>query len=295
MTNQHNKLEKTSLKLLRWHLAIGTDCFYHDKPQNRLLQTTKSTKPLTTPITTLPKITFGPEVTNASHNITHNSTKINTDITIAQQLADNASTLAELELAVRQFDGCKLKDFAHSTVFADHRFESYFRDNKRRDDPPIMFIGEAPGANEDKHGIPFCGQSGKLLDNVIASMKLDRTKAYITNSVFWRPPGNRRPTPQEIQMCRPFVERHIALLAPKLLVLVGGTAAESVLGKTDPISTLRKQDVKYTNQYLATPIPAVIIFHPSYLLRQPTQKKEMWFDVLKIMTNFLNHAKNENI
>ncbi|MEJ0009611.1 MAG: uracil-DNA glycosylase family protein [Alphaproteobacteria bacterium] len=147
-------------------------------------------------------------------------------IASARALADGAKTLAELEAAVRDFDGCILKKTATNTVFAQGVPES-----------GVMFIGEAPGADEDRQGVPFCGKSGQLLDRMLAFIGLVRAENfYITNTLFWRPPGNRQPTPEELDICRPFVEKHIALVDPKLLVLLGGTATKSMLGDTRGIT-----------------------------------------------------------
>ena len=187
---------------------------------------------------------------------------------------DSCTTLSELEKLVTLFDDCELKKSAKKTVFGDGNPNA-----------EIMLIGEAPGANEDEQGIPFCGQSGLLLDNILKSIKLDREKVYITNTVFWRPPGNRRPTPEEIVLCKPFVEKHIALINPKLIILVGSTAVESLLNKKTPITKLRGEYFDYTNKFLSNSIKSTVIFHPSYLLRQQSQKKVMWFDIVKIKKN----------
>jgi len=186
---------------------------------------------------------------------------------------DICDSLENLRALVENFDKCELKNGAINTVFA--------HGNPGAD---IMFIGEAPGASEDEQGIPFCGQSGKLLDNIIAAIGLTREKnAYITNTVFWRPPANRKPTDEEIAMCRPFVKKHIALMKPKLIVMVGSTAVESLLEMNAPITKLRGQYFDYTNEYMGgKSVRATAIFHPSYLLRQPAHKKTMWFDILKI-------------
>lgn len=189
----------------------------------------------------------------------------------SKELADSASTLADLKAIVMKFEGCPLKKGAINTVFADGS-----------EGAKIMLIGEAPGANEDVEGIPFCGRSGKLLNNILPSIGLTRADAYITNTVFWRPPGNRRPTASEIEICRPFVEKHIALVKPKVIVLVGSTAVESLLGSKVSMHDLRGESFQYKNDYLEQPIATTVIFHPSYLLRQPFKKKLMWFDMLKI-------------
>ncbi|XVN43524.1 MAG: uracil-DNA glycosylase family protein [Candidatus Rickettsia vulgarisii] len=207
-------------------------------------------------------------------------------VKLARTLADLAKNLEDLRNSVMNFDGCDLKKFANNMVFSDGNPLS-----------PIMFIGEAPGSNEDLQGIPFCGESGKLLDNILASISIFRKdNAYITNTVFWRPPANRQPTQEEIDICRPFVEKHIALINPKLIVLVGNVAATSLLGKNAGISKIRQEYYLYNNQYLAKPIQTTAIFHPAYLLRQPMQKKTTWYDLLKIqefIVENLGHSKEQ--
>ncbi len=182
------------------------------------------------------------------------------------------TNLDELKKAVMSFDGCDLKKTATNVVFGDGA-----------SDAKIMLIGEAPGAEEDEQGVPFCGDSGKLLDNMLASIGLSREKnVYITNTIFWRPPANRRPTKEEIAVCRPFVEQHIALIKPELLILVGSTAVSSLIGSDLEISKIRQEYYSYTNEYLSDHIPTTAIFHPAYLMRQPSQKKQAWYDLLKI-------------
>lgn len=194
----------------------------------------------------------------------------------ARTLANNATTLAELREAVMQFHGCSLRKTAMNTVFADGNPEAR-----------VMFIGEAPGAEEDKQGIPFCGASGQLLDKMLAAIGLTRTgpveqSFYISNTLFWRPPGNRQPTPEEVEICRPFVEKHIALIQPQILVAVGGTATKALLNETRGITRLRGQVLSYTNGLLDSPIPTHILYHPSFLLRQPAAKRQSWSDLLQL-------------
>ncbi len=190
----------------------------------------------------------------------------------ARQLADKAATLIELQEYIESFQGCELKQFANNTVFADGNPKA-----------KIILIGEAPGATEDEQGIPFCGESGKLLDNMLSTIRISRKEnAYITNTIFWRPPANRRPTNEEMNICKPFVEKHIALIKPKLIILVGNTATTSLLGKNEGITQIRQNNYYYINQYLSEPIVTTALFHPAYLLRQPIQKKATWFDLLKI-------------
>ena len=186
--------------------------------------------------------------------------------------AEHCKDLDQLRDAVEKFDKCLLKKMATKTVFSDG--------NPSAD---VMLIGEAPGANEDVQGIPFCGESGKLLDQIFATIGLSREKnLYITNSVFWRPPGNRKPTEDEIKMCLPFVEKHISLIKPKLIVAVGAISLYALLNYTGSISKKRSQVFEYKNKYLKEPIKAITIFHPAYLLRQPSQKKTAWQDMLLI-------------
>ncbi len=186
--------------------------------------------------------------------------------------ADKCNSLADLEKAVRDFKGISITKTATNTVFADGNAKS-----------EIMMIGEAPGAEEDAQGIPFCGASGKMLDQIFSFIGLAREKNfYITNTLFWRPPGNRRPTPEELAICKPFVEKHIALIKPKLIILVGGTAVASLLGTEHSITKIRGKFFDYTNPYLDGNIKVTAVFHPSYLLRSPGQKRFAWYDALTI-------------
>lgn len=195
----------------------------------------------------------------------------------ARALADAATDLASLEAAVRGFDGCPLKQTATNTVFS-------------RGNPAsrVLFMGEAPGGEEDKMGVPFCGPSGQLLDTMLGYIGLEEaTGFYVTNTIFWRPPGNRQPTPEEIAVCKPLVEKHIAIINPKVMVLVGGTATKALLDSPEGITRLRGKPFTYVNPYMKEPVPVRAIFHPSYLLRQPIAKKETWADLLAIKTELL--------
>jgi DNA polymerase len=189
----------------------------------------------------------------------------------AWTLAESAETLEQLRAAVESFDGCALKATATNTVFADGN-----------SDARIMFVGEAPGAEEDRQGLPFVGASGKLLDRMLESIGLDRTSFYITNIVFWRPPGNRNPSTNEIAVCLPFVERHIELADPDILVALGGPSAKTLLARTEGITRLRGKWFEYATPKLARPIDAMAIYHPAYLLRSPGHKRAAWRDLLEI-------------
>lgn len=190
----------------------------------------------------------------------------------AKALAAQCNTIDELKDAINAFEGLSIRKTAQNTVFADGNPKA-----------EIMLVGEAPGADEDRSGIPFCGASGQLLDQMLGCIDLDRpTNFYITNTIFWRPPGNRKPTPEEIALCKPFVEKHIALLNPKLIILVGATALTALLETKTGISKVRGQFIDYENDQLKAPIKTRAFFHPSYLLRSPGQKKIAWQDLLEI-------------
>jgi len=146
----------------------------------------------------------------------------------------------------------------------------------------VMVIGEGPGAQEDRQGLPFVGVSGQLLDRMLGCIGLDRTTVYITNVLFWRPPGNRTPTASEIATCLPFVERHIELVDPDYLLFVGGISAKTLLGRSEGILKLRGRWAHYQHVGLARPIPAMASLHPAYLLRQPAQKRLAWRDLLAL-------------
>ena len=188
----------------------------------------------------------------------------------AREIAAACTSLAELEAALAAFDGCGLKETALSLCFADGNPEAR-----------LMLIGEAPGAEEDRQGKPFVGASGKLLDRMLATIGLDRGSVYITNVIYWRPPGNRSPTQAEIAACQPFLERQIALLEPDLIVFVGGIAARALLGVNEGVTKLRGRRFTYVAQD-GRSIPAMVMFHPAYLLRTPAQKRLAWRDLLAI-------------
>lgn len=197
---------------------------------------------------------------------------LNEIVAKAKKAADAAQNLAELRKAVEDFDGCNLKKMATNTVFSDGSSNS-----------KIMVIGEAPGNHEDLQGIPFCGDSGKVLDDMFRGIHMTRKENfYITNVIFWRPPGNRRPTDEELAICRPFVERHIQLLNPEVLVLVGATSMAAILGLNEPISKIRGEFMDFAPKFLSRKIKTFTIFHPSYLMRQPAKKKVAWRDMLAL-------------
>ncbi|MCV0396238.1 MAG: uracil-DNA glycosylase [Rhizobiaceae bacterium] len=188
----------------------------------------------------------------------------------ARELARSAASLDELRDILAGFDGCNLKFTAKNLVFADGN-----------PDGGIMFVGEAPGRDEDIEGLPFVGVSGQLLDRMLAAIGLDRSKAYIANVIPWRPPGNRTPTPLETEICRPFIERQIELANPKILVTLGNPSTKLLLAPKDGILRVRGTWREYTTAG-GTVIPAMPTLHPAYLLRNPAHKKLAWRDFLEI-------------
>lgn len=187
----------------------------------------------------------------------------------AVERARVATSLDELEAALAGFEGCPLKRTATNLCFG--RGSATAR---------VVLIGEAPGQEEDRQGRPFVGASGQLLDRMLASIDLDESNVFITNTVFWRPPGNREPSDQETEACRPFLERIIELIAPDVLLTLGGPAAKVVLGQAVAVSRLRGRWFDYHSQGLPNPIPATATYHPAYLLRSPGQKRLAWRDLL---------------
>jgi DNA polymerase len=200
----------------------------------------------------------------------------------ARNIVKDINNLDNLYHAIKSFDACALKATAQNTVIYEGVSNA-----------KIMLIGEAPGATEDEKGLPFCGESGILLDNMLKTIGLSRkSNIYISNTIFWRPPENRKPTDEEIALCKPFVEKHIALIKPQLLIMVGATAATTLIDKNFQISKMRKTYFDYNNSYLQSNIPATVIFHPSYLLRQSSQKKASWYDLLSIKDYIKTHIKD---
>ena len=185
----------------------------------------------------------------------------------ARRRAAAANTLDDLRAALDAFDGCPLKTTVINTVFADGNPEA-----------SIMIVGEAPGREEDRQGKPFVGESGRLLDRMLGAIGLDRTSVYITNTVLWRPPGNRKPNPSETQAMLPFLVRHIELVRPKIMMLAGGAALSALFGMEARITRERGKWRAYEASFGT--VPVLPVFHPAYLLRNPAAKKETWADML---------------
>ena len=254
-----------SLSALAWLVEAGADETVGDAPANRFAAkpAAAATRP-SAPVVARPTGPAKPEPLLESDSIG-----------TAIALARGANSLSELRTALEGFEGCALKRTATNTVFADgnpaHR---------------IMFIGEAPGRDEDRQGLPFVGRAGKLLDKMMAAIHLDRSSAYITNVLNWRPPENRDPSPEEAAMCLPFLRRHIELVNPGIIILLGAVAARHVMGFSEGIMRLRGRWLEY--RVGETMVPVLPTLHPAYLLRQPSHKKLAWRDLQaaeqKIMT-----------
>lgn len=270
--------ERDELKaLLAWYVEAGVDVAVADAPNDRLAPapapapaTTRPAEaapaPVVAPATPLPPATAFRPASGPAAGATLSDAAFS-----ARELAARCTTLDDVRAALAAFDACPLKRTATTTVIGDGNPAA-----------PIMLVGEAPGAEEDRRGLPFVGPAGKLLDRMLAAIGLDRTKVYITNVLPWRPPGNRTPTADEIATCQPFVERQIALVAPRLLILVGGISAKALLNSAEGITRLRGRWVEFRPPSSATPIPTIAIFHPAFLLRQSLAKREAWRDLLEI-------------
>jgi uracil-DNA glycosylase family 4 len=260
----------TVQQLLAFYLEAGVDCALTEEPVNRLADpdvipaAREATSP--TPLRTVPaaipaaanpaprgEATLAPEAAIAS----------------AREAARTAPSLEALRALLEKFDGCALKFTATRLVFADGNPQAR-----------VMFVGEAPGRDEDIEGLPFVGRSGKLLDRMIAAIGLDRTSAYIANVIPWRPPGNRTPTPQETQICLPFIQRQIELVNPDVLVTLGNPSTQTLLSTREGIMRTRGRWFDYDTGTRV--IQAIATFHPAYLLRSPSYKRMSWLDLRAI-------------
>ena len=192
-------------------------------------------------------------------------------ILAAAAAAESPNSIFDLRIAVENFEDCVLKKTAMNTVFSDG-------DSSAK----IMFIGTVPGADEDRKGLPFVGLGGQLLNKMLASISLDRSSCYMTNIIFWRPPGDREPTDNEIAVCIPFVERHIELVAPEIIVLLGGPASKALLSMKQSINKIHGQYFKYSTKKMKNPILAIPLYHPNNLLSSPASKQDAWRDLLKV-------------
>lgn len=265
-------MDADPIALLRWYRDMGVDLAIDEHPHDRFAE---ASRPVAEPARLVPPEAAatprpGPPEDVRPVPIAERPTAAPQGTEALEQTAREraaaAQSLEELREALAAFDGCGLKATATKLVFGDG--------NPTAD---IMLVGEAPGADEDRDGRPFVGRAGQLLDKMLASIGLDRSKVYIANVVPWRPPGNRTPTPAEIALCLPFTRRQIELVAPKILVCLGAPSTQTLLGAKDGIMRLRGRWLDF--RLGDRTIPALPMLHPAFLLRQPAHKRLAWQDL----------------
>lgn len=252
-------------ELLGYYSEAGVDTPVSDTPINRFQQMSEVEQPEREE--TEKQKSKQPQTSRLRHS-SHQS--MDKQVATASELAGNANNLDELFEALKSFNGCTLKLTAKNTCFSDGSPNA-----------ELMLVGEAPGRDEDLQGIPFVGRSGQLLNRILAAIGLSRSDVYIANTIPWRPPGNRTPTPIETELCRPFIERQIELANPQILVALGGPSMQVLTGAKDGIIRSRGKWLSHKTKN-GTTIPVMPTFHPAYLLRTPSQKKLVWHDFLEI-------------
>jgi uracil-DNA glycosylase family 4 len=250
-------------ELLDFYLEAGADAFVGEDPVNRFAPVEQAAPP-PRPARPVLDSAMPSRVAQAVAPQAPDEAAIE-----ARAAAKGATSLEELRPILEKFNGCALKATASQLVFADGNPKA-----------KVMFVGEAPGRDEDIEGLPFVGRSGKLLDRMLAAIGLDRTSVYIANIVPWRPPGNRTPTPQESAICLPFILRQIELADPDILVCMGGPSAQTLLGIKEGITKTRGRWFTFNSG--SREIKAIATFHPAFLLRSPLQKRFAWRDFLAI-------------
>src|SRR5438477_579323 len=255
----------TARQLLAFYLEAGVDCALSDEPVDRLADPDLAQAPREAPPALAKVVAAAP----ASFFRGEAPPAPDAAIASAREAARTAPTLEALRALLDNFDGCALRNTATKLVFADGNPLAR-----------VMFVGEAPGRDEDIEGLPFVGRSGKLLDRMIAAIGLDRSKAYIANVIPWRPPGNRTPTPQETQVCLPFIQRQIELVNPDVLVTLGNPSTQTLLSTREGIMKTRGRWFDYDTGTRV--IRALATFHPAYLLRSPSYKRMAWQDLRAI-------------
>lgn len=268
-----NLSRQEAVELLKWYAEMGVDEAVGDEAVDRYALSADAAKAPPAPAPAAPgKRQLPPRKSAEPRSATPApSTGGSTDelAASAQERAAKCATLEELRSALEGFDECALKRTAKNLVFSDGNPEG-----------DVMFIGEAPGRDEDLQGKSFVGRSGQLLDRMLAAIGLDRDSVYIANVIYWRPPGNRDPSPVEMAQCRPFIKRQIELADPKIIVPIGAVPTRELIGTTSGILRLRGQWKSYTVN--GREVPVMPSLHPAYLLRQPAQKKLAWRDMLAI-------------
>jgi uracil-DNA glycosylase family 4 len=260
----------TLSQLLAFYLEAGVDCALSEEPVDRL---SNSGRPDALKAASAAGETVAARAPRPAPALTAPAAEPmqapDAAIASAREQARTAASLDVLRNLLEKFDGCALKSTATRLVFADGNPTAR-----------IMFVGEAPGREEDIEGLPFVGRSGKLLDRMIAAIGLDRSKVYIANVIPWRPPGNRTPTPQETQICLPFIQRQIELVDPDILVTLGNPSTQTLLLTREGIMKTRGRWFDYDTGTRV--IRAIATFHPAYLLRSPSYKRLSWQDLRAI-------------
>jgi uracil-DNA glycosylase family 4 len=272
-------------ELLGWYAEMGVDVALEEAPVNRFVAAEAPVEiapPTVRERPALPEEPRRPALPQAPRTIIAPAiaTAPDESARAARETAKAAANLDELRAALERFDGCSLKLTATQLVFADGKPGSR-----------VMLVGEAPGREEDRMGLPFVGRSGHLLDRMLAAIGLDRTSVYIANVVPWRPPGNRTPTPQETATCRPFIERQIELSDPDFLICMGAPAAAELMGNREGILKFRGRWHEFDTG--SRKIRAMATLHPAYLLRQPLQKRLAWRDFLMLKAALGEGAADE--
>ncbi len=292
MMSENIEEKATLVSALEWHILHGADEMLLDEPQDRtkLPEIQKMVQQeANAPDPMKPMNAVLPEKFMANKVLSFQDSSAQEDmmgaaqaIEEAQKIASECESLEALQAAIEDFSGLSVKKTASNIVFADG--------NPKSD---IMVIGEAPGADEDIQGKPYVGEGGQLLDKILACIDLDRgseeaeKSVYLSNVLNWRPPGNRTPSASEMNISRPFIERHIALVQPKILLICGGVAAKVLLRSDETISKMRGKFHDYAMMG-AQSIPAMVTYHPDYLLRTPAQKKAVWADMLMFREKLKN-------
>jgi len=249
----NNSKISESIKLLRLFKENGVDEIIANSSFNRTKNTEKLRK----------------------KDLMRENDKISSNDSMHTDQINKISSLEQLKSYMSNFKGCELYKSSTNMVFSDGNPKS-----------KIMLIGEAPGHDEDIQGKPFVGRSGKLLDKMLEAIELNREKVYIANIIPWRPPSNRRPTDEEIEICLPFIKKHIELIKPKVLMLLGSTATFALLKNTEGISKIRGKWVDLNLNNIS--VPTLPTFHPAFLLRQPAQKKHVWEDLKSLKNKVSN-------
>ena len=279
---------KAARELLAFYLEAGVDALVGETPVDHLAADTQPAPgPATTTLASAPVSPAPPRVPSSRPPLTRTAPAPaaataaplapDTAVMAARDAARSAASLEDLRAIMQGFTGCALRVTATQLVFADGNPQAR-----------VMFVGEAPGRDEDLAGLPFVGRSGKLLDRMLAAIGLNRTSAYIANIIPWRPPGNRTPTPQESQICLPFIQRQIELANPDVLVCLGGPSSQTLLGFTDGIRRTRGRWMAFNTG--TREIRAIATFHPAYLLRSPLEKRHAWRDFLAIKQALAQNA-----